>query len=199
MISDVETRLTEVPTLDYEEYLSMIKEKVEMAEQGLKTFDKIEQIKLNYHRNNRLSKTYKVSPDLEMILKSINLPQTWYLLTEDWCGDSNQMLPCLAKMTRVNPDIQLKIILRDNNPEIMEQYLTDGKRSIPKLISVDSRGRELFTWGPRPQPAQKLFEGSLALDPSKDKAKARLHAWYGKDSCRTLETEMAEKLKKIYR
>ena len=66
---------------------------------------------------------------------------------EGWCGDGSQILPYLAKMAHESNNIQLKILLRDENPEIMDQYLTNGSKSIPKLISVDSEDEEIFTFG----------------------------------------------------
>jgi hypothetical protein len=79
----------------------------------------------------------------------------------------------------------------------MEQYLTNGNKSIPKLIAVDENGNELFQWGPRPEPAQKVFEEHLNEDPSKQKSKQAVDTWYARDLCRTFELEMAERLKKV--
>ena len=73
----------------------------------------------------------------------------------------------------------------------MDLYLTDGKRSIPKLIVWDAGGKELFTWGPRPAGAQAVVEEALAAKLPKDQRLEKLHLWYGRDRGRSIESELA--------
>lgn len=95
----------------------------------------------------------------------------------------------------------MRILLRDDNPEAMNRYLTNGGRSIPKLITIDTDGNELFTWGPRPQPAQQIIiawkQNPEAI--THEDAEKELHLWYAKDKGKTLQHEIVEKLKAVKR
>ena len=150
---------------------------------------------LNLKRMDKWDKIGKITPPLESVIKTIEQPLIWLVLTEGWCGDAAQSLPFLQKMAEVNPRISLKLILRDQNLELMDAYRTDGGRSIPKLIALDVELNELGTWGPRPQPMQQLM-----LANKKTQAKsyhalaAEMHLWYSKDRGRTLQEEFLERL-----
>ena len=147
-------------------------------------------IALNYHRMRRILNNYVLPPELQSKLRRITSSHIWLVLTEDWCGDSAQSLSYIAKMAEVNPLIELKILYRDEHPELMDRYLTDGKRSIPKLIAIDESGNELFRWGPRPKEAAAIFNDSLASGISKDEAYERLHLWYPRNRGRAIEAEL---------
>jgi hypothetical protein len=84
--------------------------------------------RMNVKRMNRLDKTAKVSSELEKVIKSIAVPQIWLVITEAWCGDAAQNIPFLVKLAALNPKIELRLILRDENPELMDEYLTEGAR-----------------------------------------------------------------------
>jgi len=149
--------------------------------------------KLNLQRMQRWAKTYQVPEKLGRILKAVP-EQTWWVITEAWCGDSAQILPQLAAMTQASGgNIELRIILRDEHPGVMDRYLTEGTRSIPKLISVDTGGRELFTWGPRPATAWNMMKewkknpGAITAAEIKN----RLHLWYARNKGEEVTREIA--------
>ncbi|MEQ9405321.1 MAG: thioredoxin family protein [Cyclobacteriaceae bacterium] len=119
--------------------------------------DLIHYTRLNAQRGRRIFKTWTLNQELVEKIKSIGEKQTWLLLTESWCGDAANSVPVISRLANQNPSIDLKVLLRDSNLEIMDQYLTNGGRSIPKLIVIDQGFNELFTWGPRPQQAQDLY------------------------------------------
>ena len=77
-----------------------------------------------------------------------------------------------------------------DNLDIMDQYLTDGKRSIPLLVAFDAAGGELFRWGARPAAAQAVVDEANAEGLEKPAMLERLHAWYGKDRGRSLDAEL---------
>ena len=80
------------------------------------------------------------------------------IITEPWCGDSLAVVPTLLK-TFVDMDgIEIRFVLRDQNMDVMEHYLTNGGAAIPKFIVMDGKYNELFNWGPRPKAAQDIFE-----------------------------------------
>ncbi|MFY0602642.1 MAG: thioredoxin family protein [Flavobacteriaceae bacterium] len=138
--------------------------------------------KLNDKRMNRLDKTTKLTEDTISTIKKIKAPQTWLVLTESWCGDAAQTLPIIHKIAALNPNIDLKIVLRDENEELMDQFLTNGGRSIPKLIAINEDHEVVNSWGPRPSVATKMVHdyktthGQLDADFKKD-----LQLWYNKD------------------
>ncbi len=149
-------------------------------------------VSLNNHRMKRILNQYSVPTDLRSKIGRISEPQIWLVITEDWCGDSAQSLPHIAQMAEVNPLIELKILHRDEHPELMDRYLTDGKRGIPKLIAIDENRNELFRWGPRPKEAAALFKETLDSGLSKTEAYERLHLWYARNRGRAIEAELDE-------
>jgi hypothetical protein len=112
------------------------------------------------------------------------------VLTEPWCGDSAQCVPCLEKLAGSHPSIEIRFLLRDDNLEIMDRYLTDGKRGIPKLVAFDAQGTELYRWGPRPAEAQVVMDAALAEGLDKPARLEKLHLFYGRNRGRALDAEM---------
>lgn len=113
--------------------------------------------KLNLQRMNRLNKTITIPTELSELIAQKAQHWTWLIITEPWCGDAAQCVPSLEKLALCSPNIQTKYILRDENPEVMDAYLTNGGRSIPKLICLDEQLQEVFTWGPRPDVIQAVM------------------------------------------
>lgn len=152
---------------------------------------------LNLKRMERILKTFSPDENFSAVAKHTT-PQTWILITEAWCGDSAQNLPILAKLAKASEGkIKLDIILRDENPEWMDAHLTNGTRSVPKMISADENGNELFSWGPRPAPAMEILRHWKANQEtmSHDDFEKELHTWYAKDKGQTLMHEIEALLK----
>ncbi len=147
--------------------------------------------KLNLHRMQRLNKTVVLSESLKVAINQIQFPQTWYVLTEAWCGDAAQNIPVLAAIAKLNPLIDLQLILRDENPDVMDEYLTNGGRSIPKLIAVDGEFNEIFNWGPRPAGAQHMME-QYKINPDKPfkEFAEDIHKWYSVDKTLSVQKEL---------
>lgn len=147
--------------------------------------------KLNVQRMNKWDKILTLNDDLVEQVKSIDQPVYWVVLTEAWCGDAAQNLPVIAKLASLNPYISLKLMLRDENEEVMNVYLTNGGRSIPKLIMLDQQFKELGQWGPRPEPVQQILgEMKANRDFSYDDFGIVAHTWYAKDRTMTLQQEL---------
>ncbi|RMF55622.1 MAG: thioredoxin family protein [Calditrichaeota bacterium] len=184
--------------MTYDEFVQRMVEKARVAESITPEDDEqLYYTRLNYQRTSRIQKTYQVSERLKELLQGINQPQLWMVLTEAWCGDSAQTLPILAKMTECNPNIQLRILLRDENLDIMDQYLTNGTRGIPKLVAFDEVGNELFTWGPRPREAAELYRQLKAEGKEKEEIYLELHKWYAKDRGKSVEKEFMKILEQL--
>src|SRR5258708_13119473 len=119
--------------------------------------------------------------------------QSWLVLTEGWGGDAAQSLAVMEALGQLNPLIRLRTLLRDENLELMDQYLTNGvSRSIPKLIAMDTDTLTvLFTWGPRPATLQELFYRMKAEGMTYDLIKEELQRWYNTDKTVTIQQEIA--------
>ena len=141
----------------------------------------------------RWNKTSKVSDELARLMGRVNRPQVWLLITEAWCGDGAQSIPHLAKLAELSPKITLKIVIRDEHPDLMDAYLTNGNRSIPKLISVTADlQQELFTWGPKPK---YLIDRYAAFKQNSEGRSysdflEEVHLWYAKNKQKDLEAEI---------
>ena len=149
-----------------------------------------EYTKLNLQRMKRVEKTFNISDELKQLLSTIKTKQNWVVITEGWCGDSAQNLPALAKIAIVNPLIELQIVERDDNLDIMDLYLTNGTRSIPILISFDENGNEIVRWGPRPKEAQLLVTRLKSEGMEHDAFIEQLHLWYARNKGVALESEL---------
>lgn len=148
---------------------------------------------MNQQRMHRLDKTIVLLPSVEAAVRSITVGQTWLVLTEAWCGDAAQSIPVMNAMAVLNPAISLRLLFRDENPELMDRYLTNGvARSIPKLIGLDTATmEELFTWGPRPTVLQELFYKMRADGVEYHLIKEELQRWYNKDRTISVQEELA--------
>lgn len=180
---------------EFKEYSEEIVDSLKSAELNEEEKSLFEYRKLNLARINRVEKTYEPSDNIKNIISGIE-KQIWMVITEDWCGDSAQNLPAIAKIASLNDKISLKIVLRDKNLDLMDLYLTDGKRSIPKLIAFNEELNELFIWGPRPQKAQEYFDNLKNQGLVKDEIIKEIHTWYAKDKCQSLENEFVQLLSK---
>ena len=153
---------------------------------------------LNDRRMKRLDKTIKISKETIQEFQKVKQPQTWLVLTEGWCGDAAQNLPILNKIASDTANIDLKIVLRDENLDLMDLFLTNGGRSIPKLIALDKDNNVLDFWGPRPTIATKMVtdykEKNGALDPQ---FKQDLQVWYNKDKGKSVQEDFVNLVAKL--
>jgi hypothetical protein len=154
----------------------------------------IEYTKLNLHRMQKWNKVGALRDTDKAILSSQKQKQYWYVLAESWCGDAAQIVPFLSKIAEGSEGkMALTILFRDEQVELMNEFLTNGTRSIPKLIATDEGGNVLFQWGPRPKRAQDLML-SLKQNPelSAEQAKMQLHKWYAENKGADVLDELME-------
>jgi len=150
-----------------------------------------EYAKLNVVRMKRVDKTIQILSDLQEIIEAIDYEQTWVVITEGWCGDAAQSVPVFYALSKLNAMVNLQLILRDENLELMDKYLTNGSRSIPKLIVARTENlEEIFNWGPRPQHLQKIFYQLRAKDMAYMEIAEQIHTWYFKDKTITIQQEL---------
>lgn len=153
--------------------------------------------KMNDQRMNRWDKKINLDSDLSKAISK--LPKmNWLVITEAWCGDAAQNTPFIAKLASENPNIDLRFIMRDEHPVIMDQYLTNGARSIPILVIMDKDFRDIVTWGPRPEPVQKMvMEAKEKPDLDQPKFIESIHKWYATDKNQTISNEFKQLIKNI--
>lgn len=151
----------------------------------------LQYVQLNNSRQNRWIKRGALLPELVAHLEQLDQPQQWILITEPWCGDASHINPFIYQLSQESDQISFDIMLRDSDGSIIQDYLTNGGMSIPILVVRDENGKDLFSWGPRPEPAQELYL-NLKDDESKtmDEKKIALQSWYNKDKGATLQREL---------
>ncbi|AOW09034.1 thioredoxin family protein [Flavobacterium gilvum] len=149
---------------------------------------------LNEIRLRRLDKTLVVPDEIKEKLKSFEKEYTWLVIAEGWCGDAAQILPILNKMALETDKIDLRIVFRDSNDELMNKYLTNGARAIPKLLIIDKEAGVVCNhWGPRPQGATDLIKNYKAeFGVVNEEAKTQLQLWYLHDKGLSVQNEVVE-------
>ncbi|KIA87189.1 thioredoxin family protein [Flavobacterium sp. AED] len=148
---------------------------------------------LNETRMDRLDKTMKIPDENILKIKNLKREYVWLVISEGWCGDAAQILPILNQMTIASEDkIEMKIVLRDENEELMKLFLTNKKKAIPKLIVIDREtGSVLDSWGPRPKEATDLindYKNKFGI--IDEKVKTELQLWYLKDKGLSTQQEV---------
>lgn len=152
---------------------------------------------LNDRRMNRWDKTVKLSEYDSERIKNFDKKVTWLVITESWCGDAAHIMPVINKVAEQNSNIDYKIVLRDDNNALMNQFLTNGGKAIPKLIMLDTETNAVLnTFGPRPSVATQLVNNYKAkhgqLTPE---FKEDLQHWYNKDKGQSTIGDLVEILK----
>jgi hypothetical protein len=154
---------------------------------------------LNETRLKRLDKTIAVHEEISTKLKALEKEYIWLVIVEGWCGDVAQILPILNKMALESKKIDLKIVFRDSNDDLMNHFLTNGARAIPKLIIVDkAAGKVCGDWGPRPKGASDLIKNyKKQFGIVDEKAKSQLQMWYLHDKGLSVQKEVVEMMVSI--
>lgn len=159
--------------------------------------DYINYTKLNWSRMNRWLKTGMLSEDIKATIGKINQAQQWIVITEPWCGDAAHNIPFLELMAKENEKINISYVLRDTEPFLIDQYLTNGTKSIPKLIIRNNEGKDLGIWGPRPENCQKMYLNLISENADFEKVKIEIQNWYNADKGKGIQKEINEILKEI--
>jgi Thioredoxin len=152
-----------------------------------------EYIHLNQARLSRIEKTYQVSASLTEAVMRLKNKTYWLILTEHWCGDAAQNLPVLNAVAKASKGkIEMKLVYRDQQSELMDAHLSNGTRSIPKLIQLNENYTLSGIWGPRPVVAQKLVAELKSNPATAINYANELHLWYAKNKQQELEKEIAK-------
>ncbi|MFL9844578.1 thioredoxin family protein [Flavobacterium rhizosphaerae] len=169
----------------YNSYRAHIKE---LLEQGLSTGPAQSELLTHYStlndvRMSRLDKTLGMPDTIVQKLQNLEQEYIALVITEGWCGDAAQIVPVIHLMSEATHKLDLKLVLRDENPELMDEYLTNGARSIPIVVFVNKETLQpVAQWGPRPAGGTNLInEAKEKFGKVTDEAKTDLQKWYLKD------------------
>jgi Thioredoxin len=192
-------------TMSYAEYLALIDQlHLENKVTGAQQSDDLLAYSLhNKKRMDRLDKTFRPDTDtLAMLQQVISSPMIWITITEGWCGDASQIVPILESVSKELPMVEHRIMLRDDNLDVMDQFLTNGGRAVPKIIFLEAQsGQVLGSWGPRPAAAQEVmndYKKSIAgLEMTEaetkerfEQAKLAIHSWYAHNKGADVQNEL---------
>ena len=132
--------------MSYTAYRNLVSDLVEQKSTtgNEKTEALAEYTLLNDRRMKRWDKTIKVSEVAKSKVENFNKKVTWLVISESWCGDAAHIMPVINKVAELNDNIDYKIVLRDDNDALMNRFLTNGGKSIPKLIMIDNVTNEVI-------------------------------------------------------
>ncbi len=122
----------------------------------------------------------RIPPEVLARATALRIPWHLLVLSEDWCGDAVNTVPVVARLAQLAGNLQLRLLARDDNPDLMDAHLTGSSRSIPVIMALDGEFREHGWWGPRPAELQAWF---LAVGKTMDKAERyrEIRMWYARD------------------
>lgn len=185
-------------SFSYEEYRSHISRLLleGLATGNTQSEDLTHYTTLNEVRMNRLDKTIRIPEDIQSRIARLQNEYILLVISEGWCGDAAQILPVINKIALASDKLELRIVLRDENDELMNEYLTNGTRSIPKLILLDRETlAPLGSWGPRPVGAVELVNDfKTKFGKMTPEGKAELQKWYLQDKGISTMEEITELL-----
>ena len=187
--------------LDYPAYRALSVERfaegrTTSADPHYNTPEILEYARVNLARMNRLDKTLALEPATTAAAQALPRQLIGLARTASWCGDAAQRVTVLQRLAEAsNGRLSLRLLLRDEHPALMDQFLTNGGRSIPKLILLDAATLAVLgTWGPRPAAAQVLYQQARAENLPFEELSTRLHGWYAQDKTHSTQAELRELL-----
>ena len=179
--------------MNYAHYITLLET---LLKQGKTTgfnqsADYLNYAKINLQRMHRLEKTVELKEDLKTALSKVSRSYIFLIITEGWCGDAAQNLPVFNLIEKSYKNFELKLILRDENPHIMANYLTNGAQAIPKVICLEKNTlKEVFVWGPRPQAIQQVVLQMKQENKSLEEKGVITQNWYNADKSHSLQHEL---------
>lgn len=185
-------------SFSYQEYRSLVSALILEGKStgNTQSDDLLHYSELNESRMNRLEKTIQITEEIQEQIKQLDTKITWLVISEGWCGDAAQILPIIYKMAELSENIDLKIVLRDENEALMNDFLTNGGKAIPKLIILDEENEVIGDFGPRPEPARKLIADYKAINGVVDEPiKIELQKWYLQDKGVSTQNEIMQLMK----
>ena len=193
MNNTITQKLLNEKSLSYEDYIKLTEEIVagKNEDEIYKNEKMLNYTKDNLARMNNITSMLNIDKRLYNELQQMQEKQIWVCITEPWCGDASQIVPALYLIASCSANIEFRILLRDANEEVMNNYLTNGGKSIPKLIILNSDTlEEIDRWGPRPAVVQKIVQEQKddTIISFGDKVRM-IHSWYNENQSKDLQEE----------
>lgn len=181
-------------SVDYTEYSDTVKR---LYEAGKHTGEEQKEAyliytELNIARMSKWEKRFNITEGSRSLMQSLDKRELWLVINEGWCGDGAHSLPVMHKMAEASSAVDLKVVLRDENPELMDAFLTNGARSIPKLIRLDADTLEVIgTWGSAPKEVKELKKEMKAAGQEPQEISKAAQLWYARNRGKAIEKEIA--------
>lgn len=99
------------------------------------------------------------------------------------------LLPYIARLVEASDHLEMRILGRDANRDLMDAHLSGSSRSIPVVIVYDEEFREKGWWGPRPGPLQEWVRSEGLALPKPDRYPL-IRGWYARDKGKTTVSEI---------
>lgn len=173
--------------VDFNTYVTDIED---IVNKGDKNDNMYQYYSLNLQRINRLSKKVQLSQEQITKLEKVDKNFKLIVITEGWCGDAAQIIPVIQKIQEQTNSVETKMVYRDQNLDLMNQYLTNGSMSIPIVVGVNEAGEEAFRWGPRPAWAADFLQQYKSGELTKEEFLLNLQKTYNKDKGKSIIDEL---------
>jgi len=140
--------------VSYEEYIKEANKRIKHPKDQ-QDIDYKFYYELGLQRMNRMTEKYVPNQEQLLALQEKNFNGKILIISEPWCGDASQSIPVIFKFFSKN---EVKITYSNQEPSLIDNYLTEGNKSIPVVIFLDENFNEIAHWGPRPKYGKELLD-----------------------------------------
>ena len=185
--------------LSFEDYMAQWEMKNALPMRGLDPIGRRYRFysKYNIERQARVDALWEPSQAFIDAVDHAPGPATWLFITDDWCVDSAYSLPLVRWATERRDDLALRILMKDDHLDILDHFLTNGKRSIPKWIGLTETGEVQFSWGPQPEEIRAIRQNLMDSGAEGKIVSSTTVDWYADHGWTYVEKEMIETLRSI--
>jgi hypothetical protein len=134
-------------------------------------------------------RTARIPDELVRAAMELNRRCRILVIVEDWCGDATNTVPILVRWVERLPNVEIRLVRRDQHPTLMDAYLTGASRSIPIVVVLTEDMEELGHWGPRPAALQAWVSEQRRAGARKE-LYPEIRRWYAKDHGETTLREI---------
>ncbi|MGB1048290.1 MAG: thioredoxin family protein [Rhodothermales bacterium] len=182
--------------LTFDEYMAQWAEKNALPMRGLDPVQRRTRFysKYNLERQCRVVDLWAASESFSKAVMKAPANSDWLFLTDDWCVDSAYSLPLVHWGAEQRDDLTLRILLKDDHPRIMDAFLTNGKRSIPKFVGLDQEGQTQFVWGPQPDLIRDIRQRLIKSGAEGRIVSSTTVEWYAENGWLEVERELTQVL-----
>lgn len=171
----------------------MLKDRYEAA---IRFEEFIEAAQQNQQMWREMYRRAEVPEEIVERMRKLTSPRYLLVLLEDWCGDAVNTIPAVARLAEAVPQLDLRVLRRDENLDLMDQHLTGTSRAIPVVMVLDEAFEEIGWWGSRPKELQAWFLSEEAQAMAKEDRYREMRRWYARDRARSTLAEIAELLER---